>query len=176
MIGEGMSVEHVMQHIKNHIMYDSNTDCWVWTGSVREKGYPVYTLEYASSVQVRYNIRRVMYELYKGPIEQGLLIHPKCENKRCINPEHLLLWTKQQVILAGNGISAQHAKKTHCPQGHRYSKVNTYVNPIRGGRACKQCNTEKQLIRQRFALSSTKQHDKRNSLPSWHPLAPPKSS
>ena len=32
-----------------------------------------------------------------------------------------------------------HAKITHCPQGHRYTKTNTYVNSNNGSRKCRTC-------------------------------------
>jgi hypothetical protein len=38
---------------------------------------------------------------------------------------------------------AHNAAKTHCPQGHPYDEVNTYLMP-RGGRSCKQCARERQ--------------------------------
>ena len=32
---------------------------------------------------------RVMYEKKFGKIEEGLVLHHKCENHICVNPDHL---------------------------------------------------------------------------------------
>jgi len=52
---------------------------------------------------------RYAYELYKEPIPEGLQIDHICENKSCVNPEHLqpvtnlenqrLYWERRQVDL-----------------------------------------------------------------------------
>ncbi|MBY4212857.1 HNH endonuclease [Rhodococcus fascians] len=71
----------------------------------------------------------------------GLQIDHLCRNRRCVNPDHLEAVTPQVNTLRSTAITAVHAVKTHCPQGHQYSVENTYVSS-RGGRHCRICRNE----------------------------------
>lgn len=87
---------------------------------------------------------RVAYELFVGPIPEGLEIHHKCRNRGCVNPEHLEPVTHLEN-LSLDPIGAHNARKTHCPRGHPYTGDN--LARFDGRRHCKQCN---RLAQQRF--------------------------
>lgn len=54
--------------------------CWPWKGSRNEKGYGKFHERKA---------HRVAYELFNGPIPDGLIARHKCDNPSCCNPHHL---------------------------------------------------------------------------------------
>jgi hypothetical protein len=63
---------------------DPETGCWVWQGSITQKGYG----------QLKENGRvvfahRAYYIRAKGPIRDGLVLDHLCRNPRCVNPDHL---------------------------------------------------------------------------------------
>ena len=60
-------------------------DCWVWTSSTRGKGYGRLTLPGNISASAH----RKSYETFVGEIPNGLHIDHLCNNKLCINPNHL---------------------------------------------------------------------------------------
>lgn len=109
--------------------------CWIWTGGCI-KGYGAFWYEGRNVRAHRY-----AYELLVGPIPEGLTLDHLCRNKPCVNPAHLEPVTVGENVLRSEGITALHARKTACPQGHPYDEANTLVKPS-GARACRACARE----------------------------------
>lgn len=62
--------------------------------------------------------------------------------------------TRGENALRGNGPMALNARKTHCPKGHPYDEVNTYIDPKgkRRCRICRQRDTTRQTAKRRVKL------------------------
>ena len=102
--------------------------CWLWTGSINNKGYGRLSGVYA---------HRAAYELLVGPIPEGKELDHLCRVTHCVNPEHLEPVTHRENLLRGKSPAAIQAKITHCLQGHAYEGVNLYVRL--GKRHCRKC-------------------------------------
>jgi hypothetical protein len=61
------------------------TPCWVWTLMIGTQGYGIV----ATKRQPRRLAHRVVYEEVVGPIPAAHELHHRCENPRCVNPDHL---------------------------------------------------------------------------------------
>ena len=57
--------------------------CWNWTGTL-VKGYGCTSVNGRSK-----RSHRVSYELLVGPLEPATILHHKCANRKCVNPDHL---------------------------------------------------------------------------------------
>ncbi len=113
------------------------TGCWEWTagkthgGKHDDGGYGKFYLRGQTVLA-----HRLLYTAWRGPIADTLDHRPTC-TRACIHPWHVEDVPIGVNVLRGNGIMAQHARKTHCKRGHELAGKNLVRVP--GGRMCRIC-------------------------------------
>lgn len=112
--------------------------CWRWTGAIRhpKKGYGTFSWN-GKNVSAH----RASFELFKGPIPDGLQIDHLCRNGWCVNPAHLEAVTARVNIYRSEGSGPKNAAKTHCVRGHPYDEANTRYYD--GSRYCRTCHRDR---------------------------------
>lgn len=130
---------------------EPNSGCWLWVGGPFRNGYGML---WVSGVLV--TAHRYSYSLCGKEIPAGFVVHHKCENKACVNPDHLAAVTQRENILASDTLITRNMAKTHCPKGHPLSGDNLVAWVMKKGRrecrACNRASTLRYMRRRRAAL------------------------
>lgn len=121
--------------------------CWEWTSATTSAGYGAFYLNGQSSLAHRFS-----YEDAKGSVPKGLELDHLCQNKVCVNPDHLEPVTHQENIRRGM-LTKRSKVCRKC--GADLTNPNNLYKPFgANGRRCKQCL--KDAVNQRYLTSKLK--------------------
>jgi len=158
--------------------------CWEMNGFHDRDGYA----QFHKSKNLN-KAHRISYEWHKGKIPTGLTIDHLCENKGCVNPEHLEAVTVREngrrhnakgykkwwAALSNEGratfvknvsrkasqvAAVKKLAATHCRRGHEWKPETTYIVPGTGHRRCNVCFAE---VQKRVRAKTSKSVIKSNS-------------
>lgn len=117
----------------------SQDGCWNWTGAL-SRGYGQLTFKGKHSTAHRF-----AYAELVAPISEGLWVLHHCDNRRCVNPEHLYQGTpidNRADMLDRGRWKHPLGQRTACSKGHEYADHGYSINKSDGSRVCKTCQRD----------------------------------
>lgn len=124
------------------VIISTHDECWIWTAGKQKGGYGNF----------KFAGRKIGAHRFSLMVSSGMLDSERyachtCDNPPCVNPKHLF-WgspsdNNSDTVSKGRWQGGN-ALKTHCKNGHRFSKENTRIRKC-GGRSCIACEKKRNL-------------------------------
>lgn len=128
------------------------TPCWIWKGSISPYGYAQVSVHGR-----QHRAHRLAYQTTYGDIDTALVIDHKCEQKNCINPDHLEPVTQLENVARhyrkryGTGrILRENVCDLYCPHGHRITAANIKIITRENGRKAPLCRICDRAAKKRY--------------------------
>ena len=118
-----MTIEEIYSpnRFKGKYTVNKVTGCWDWTGGKRRKNNYGVMFHREGDKKLSVAAHRMSYMIFiSRQIPDGLMICHKCDNKGCINPDHLFAGTNQDNV---DDFVKKGFKEATIPRGEKHQNT-----------------------------------------------------
>ena len=132
-----LDLQKILKRFYDKIKFNSQTGCWEWQASCNQYGYGQFVVPELDERAAH----RVSFRIFKGEILPGMQICHRCDNRKCITPDHLFQGTIQDNSddkMRKGRDKPSNRGKLFCKRNHPLFGSNMIVDSS-GKRQCKIC-------------------------------------
>jgi hypothetical protein len=120
---------------------DLTGSCWLWMGGVFPSGYGAFRTGRLSRAH------RAAYELFVGPIPEGMGVLHRCDVRPCVSPDHFFLGSNGD----NNRDRARKGRSSRISGEERFNSILTWAT-VREIRAACAAGESQRSIGRRFGI------------------------
>jgi predicted DNA-binding protein (UPF0251 family) len=135
--------------------------CWNWKAGLHGSGRNSYGTFWLEGKMQRSH--RVAYRLFCGAIPDGLVVRHRCDNPRCVRPDHLELGTvadnnrdkatRNRAPRVTGDRHGRHTKPERTARGSRHGCAKLTEDQARAIRAMRSAGNTQQAVACQFGVS-----------------------
>lgn len=134
-----MKYESACEMIVNRIEIREEGGCWFWIGRLSDNGYGEVHKNYWGKYYKVSRAHQLSYIIFRGDYNRNLMILHSCNNRNCVNPNHLRVGTAKDNMDDRSKVGSFNS---------HFNSVEWKLNPknVKGEDVATSKLTEKQVL------------------------------